>query len=470
MTVNFLDLRGQTDIASALIDTCQHKNDKAVILARVSSCEFIRKTCISYVCLMDGVYSVHSEILDKYQNEKQGFKHLIYRAIQHAKRIGAKDISLIVVNPNVYYGYERMVQREKLKLNYSGSFVLIEDKEQIGLNYFLEYLSELYKGYIPPSGYRFKTTSLEDALRWLDFTQGAGNFENHIDVPILKELSNIYIEVVYNDKRVVVRYGLLCWLTFDSLMRHHESKNKRVELDDVMELASNYLEYFGKLDTLSIKPNLMGMVHINLSKKEKNQLLNRLIDFDSKEKFDLLSSRIQFYIPNTEKVPSYNALAKHCSDIYKYHLALVKFKSEQFETDNIEAGEEAQNVYHAVANWMFKGMTGRISKEIGAKQQLMEVRALALYSMLMDGVIAADDAWDLEIAVIVQQADMLINGLDFSFKVEKSFDIEEFCVVDNNTQRRVKVPFTDIIELLKQHHKTHKKTPINLDYVLDIKN
>src|SRR5690606_24131207 len=114
-------------------------------------------------------------------------------------------------------------------------------------------LSELYRNYIPPNGYKLRTDNLEEALRWLQFMQGEKNFENHIEVPITREGISIYVEITYNHKSVLIRYGLLCWLIFDWLMRQGESKNKKVELSHLVELGGNYLNYFGKIDTVSIR-------------------------------------------------------------------------------------------------------------------------------------------------------------------------------------------------------------------------
>lgn len=467
MSLSFLDLRSQDDIASTLIQNTVKQVGRAAVFLRVSTCEHIKKSAFSYVCITENGYHIGSQILDKHQTEKQAFKHGLYRTIQNIKTLGIREINLFLVDEGLYLSLEGKSNNSELK--FSGSVILVEEATQIAANVFLSYLNELYKAYIPPNGIKIKTNGLDEVLRWLEFIQGGGSFENHQDVPCLKELKNIYVEIIDGNKSVLIRYGILCWMVFDWLMRQEQSRNDQVCIDDIIELALNYYDYFHVVDTASVKINKMGLQKIELAKADKIVLVEKLLTTNKPETKSSIHQKIFFYKVKQEQELDLVGLKKQCEDVYRYHWALVQFKAKLFEQQHTVNGVIEQNVYHAVAKWVNRSLGGTIKRVVDGKEQLMDKAVFSFYLSIFGDLVDVDSVWALDKAVLVEQATMMIDGLDFSLYVEEEKGSESLCILNEVVGKVVKIKLNKAIELMKNHHRKNSLKPIFLKNLINQK-
>lgn len=473
MAVSLLDMRGQTDFASSIVQCSASSGDKAIVFVRANSCEYIKKTAISYIYYFKGFYHIYSQVLDKPQNDKQAVKQGIYRAVQNAKALGAKELNVFLVNDSVFTVLERNIDDGVGKsLKFDGSMILIEDQAEIAMNIFLGYFNEIYKGYIPPQGYKLKTKSIEDALRWFQFLQGDGSFENHVEVPQVKEKYPVYVELTIANKSTVIKFSHLCWMVFDWLMRQKLSRGEKVSLKDILNLSFNYFDYFGNIDASAVRQNKMGLHKLELSSSEKNLLLNRLIDFSEHNKFEVLNSNISIYLANTpkDKEFSHQDIINNCSEMYQYHLSLVRFKSELIEQESIQPKDTYTNIYHALANALHPELTDEIYKQEDSKKTGIFLNKVATYTMLLkaDKQILIDEIWDMERRILIEEASMMINGLDLIAYYVKVKNELVFFISNELTGEKKKIPKKELIELLKEQHTLNKKSALSLDVIFDI--
>lgn len=466
MAISFLDMRGQEDFAYTLIQNAGHQTDRAVVFLRASSCEFTRKAAFSYVCMLNGDYLIGSHFLDKYYAEKQAYKHALYRTVQIIKGYGVKEINLVLVDEGYFLSLEG--KSDHVDLRFSGSVLLIDENAPLAVNRFLSYLNELYKGYIPPNGIRIKTKGLDEVLRWLEFIQGSGNFETHIDVPSLKELKNIFVEVIEKDKSVLIRYGHLCWMVFDWLMRQEKSRQSVVDYADVRALALNYYDYFHSIDPQSVRLNKMGLERVNLSKDEKVSILRDFFDTSTAESANRLNQKVQIYRIKQEPALDTNALIKQCKDIYAYHWSLVQFKAELFESNADQQGSVEKNMYHAVAKWLHSDVTGNLRRVENGKMEQIQKSVFCFYMSLLGEVVEVDQIWKLERAVVLEEAAMLIEGLDFAVYVEKQAGEDRLCILNSVNKKMIRINLSQVLDYMKKHHSNPNKSPISLEKILRI--
>lgn len=467
MTLSFLDLRGQEDIASTLIQNTVQQSGRAAVFLRVSTCEYIKKSAFSYICITENGYHIGSHVLDKHQTEKQTFKHGLYRTVQNIKALGVREINLILVDHGLYLSLSG--RNNHAELRFSGSVALVDKSAQIAANAVLGYLNELYKSYIPPNGIKIKTDGLDEVLRWLEFIQGNGSFENHEGVPNLKELKSIYVEIIDGNKSILVRYGALCWMVFDWLMRQEQSRNDKVSVSDILELALNYHEYFHAIDTASVRNNKMGLQKIELSKTEKIILVEKLLITSKAENAEGIHNKIVFYRVKQEQEIDFLAIKKQCEDVYQYHWSLVQFKAEDFESQHAVNGAIEQNVYHAIAKWVNQKIVGRITGKVDGKEQSMDKAVFSFYLMMFGDVVEVESVWALEKSVLVEQATMMIDGLDFSLYVEEDKGVESLCILSGLSEKVIKIKLREVLELMKKHHNKNPLKPISLESLINLK-